>query len=1564
MEMAPGVAAHPNSPNWPKIFGGPLKEIQTRVTPSQGEYLDQLRGDDEAIARAVTKSWAHDAYPQMSPDDIDNNWDTVRPQIAKNAFGVDDQHMDNRAFYGLVSKHLQDETGFRATLPEQLAHMPTAIAKNMKDWFVKPAVELPEAPKDAPDIPAMGLNNPALWAGVYNGAVRPFVNFTESPEGLSFLAGGAELKALSEVHPVAKAVLGGISGLFGYMMGSETIKTAPEVKSIFSDPKATLQQKVEVVAKEISNASLTLLATFGMVEELGGAKDLENQLKGKTPPQAVDEVRVQALTAKEPKAAAALHDAADTLETYSGLRTPGQPPANSGTGLGWFEEGDTVQRAPGSTSLELPHSEPVEQITAAAVKLPDGTVAEGPNHATVRDQTGEPTKGDEGFVTSTGRFVSREEGQKIAEASGQVPPVDEKVPGVGNVAKELHSEDLPPAKETQIAKPEPTEAQDPVKETSLKNAVADLERKGYGMEEATPSEKRAMADSWVRSGTALERDASAGVRLADELKKNPNLGLTDDQSALLLRHKVALTNSLNEVIDIANDENQSPELRNEAQRQATALSNELQDFMEAVHKRGSEWGREGRWRQAMAKEDYTFAAQERLLRVAKGGAELSPEERETLTKQITAIKTKNAELQAAMDSLRAQISPEQAADRAVRELAKPPTKPRAPSVANRIRDGLRERALQARRELSGKVLSPVPKDVYNMSVIAADWVVQNGIDAAKWSSEMIKEFGDRVRPILEDAWKAGVKLFHTETRAALVENYRAKGSPDIKPDVGPLAQELARSFISQGLKGRDELVDAVHDQLKSVDPSITRRDAMDAISGYGKFKQLTHDEITDRLRDLKGQLQQVAKLEDMEAGQAPAKTGVERRAPSDEERALQKQVAEKKKEGGYEVTDRATQLRTALDAVKTRLRNSITDLEKQIAAREKIVKKKTGLVYDQEAESLRARRDELQEQFDEVFKEDDTAERNERQRKSVQKQIDDLQKKLDEGDTRPEGLKVNRPAPPHLEPLKQELDRLRDEMADLRGKAEQPLEVRLNKWKARSQAKVEELEQKLRDGDIFPPAKKPPVALDKEGLRIQGQLERLKDDLAIAREKAKEAAKPKWQKRLNTGAEIAREAAISGYHILGKIVAYTAWKIPEFVATESTGAIIKRMPGFAKIRAKANLELGEEKDTLAKFFTAMATDGMRDAKQVLTTGRSDLKIEVGNKKLNARPIKWWHFSGISHMVEKSLLFRGDFEVRLTKATAAAQRAGLDTKDGMVQAGLRQEAGNYADRAILQEQNKFAEIVNEGFRRLDAEDPETKQVDKDRAVISFALKTFVTKGIVKTPANYIWQSFARTPLSLLRGTGGLIKANLQGVDKLSPKEANTIARCFKVGLVGTGMFIWGAIDATKDPKDRIFGGYYQPGDKRSPDDVEFARMRVDGHQLWHIATHSPITEPAQMGSTMMRVLMSHKRGKEDKGVMEAAMASILALASMAPIANPITQVSKDVEQGHGDQILWDEIANLVPGLVANIAEDVDKGTKRKATGPVDTIKAKIPILRSELPEAKKKGPGVRTADTFQ
>lgn len=222
-------------------------------------------------------------------------------------------------------------------------------------------------------------------------------------------------------------------------------------------------------------------------------------------------------------------------------------------------------------------------------------------------------------------------------------------------------------------------------------------------------------------------------------------------------------------------------------------------------------------------------------------------------------------------------------------------------------------------------------------------------------------------------------------------------------NLGNWIQKLARLFVEQGITERDPLIDAVHEVVQELVPEFSRRDTMDAISGYGDFKQLSKDEISVTLRDLKGQMQQVAKLQDIMAKQPPLKTGLERRAPSDEERRLIKLVNDAKRRFGIVITDPARQLQSALGARKTYYRNQIADLETQIANREKFIKERAPSPTDLELERLKAQRDEIKKQFDQMFPkpEKTNAELLAALKTRLQNRIADYQQRLAEKDFAP-----------------------------------------------------------------------------------------------------------------------------------------------------------------------------------------------------------------------------------------------------------------------------------------------------------------------------------------------------------------------------------------------------------------------------------------------------------------------------------------------------------------------------------------------------------------------------------
>ncbi len=292
--------------------------------------------------------------------------------------------------------------------------------------------------------------------------------------------------------------------------------------------------------------------------------------------------------------------------------------------------------------------------------------------------------------------------------------------------------------------------------TSLKNATADLERAGIGIQEANPIDVQEMAPAWERSGEVLKENPLAGKTLADSLVSDPKRGLTGDESALLLRHKTQLFNELNNAAEKTFQGTESEKAQ--ARLDYDAKKAEFESLLDAIHKRGNEWGREGRWRQALAAEDFSFATRERLLEAAKQRP-LNDQERTELHSEVEKLRMANDTLQKSIkDSELANAA--RAANEAYAEASREASKtihPKILEVAERLVVGFEKRAQAAevrlREKLSRASSGIDPTILADVVEIGAGKLARYAWDSAKWSAEMIKTFGEKIQPYLEEGYK-------------------------------------------------------------------------------------------------------------------------------------------------------------------------------------------------------------------------------------------------------------------------------------------------------------------------------------------------------------------------------------------------------------------------------------------------------------------------------------------------------------------------------------------------------------------------------------------------------------------------------------------------------------------------------------------------------------------------------------------------------------------------------------------------------------------------------------------
>jgi len=1246
--------------------------------------------------------------------------------------------------------------------------------------------------------------------------------------------------------------------------------------------------------------------------------------------------------------------------------------------------------------------------------------------------------------------------------------------------------------------------------TSIKNATVDAERAKRGLPAAMAPAKRSFGDVWDAAMAKIDKDPDYPDRLIDELKNKPR-ALTDLEDATLLHRQIDLQNEYGKAtrdLAQAHADGRADSVIEEKARVAR-FSDQLYELYEVNKKAGTETGRGLNARKMMAFEDFSLAKMEMEKRaIANGGAPLTEIQRAEIEKLHAEI----AQKQKAYDDYKAQTEARDA-ERAVKEaLDRVEREAKAPKASSYViqlaekwvakQDVRADAARKRLRERLGRTSAGVdPTILTDLAEIGASHIGHIGLDVAKFTEKLVADVGEFVKPHIEQIFAASKEIWEKSGAPAAVKKTvlkvkdmtREQRKEDLankilekmdegkKSEITTLVQKLARQFVEDGVRGWENLLDAVHGVLQGIDPEFSRRETMDAISGYGQYKRLAKDEVSVALREAKGEMQQVAKIEDITSGEKPKPTGIERRTPSETERAKIKLVNELKKkhpelfEGGG--------LKGALESRKTYVRNRINDLQSEIDKGELAIKNKTKPPTDAELESLRAELESVQAEHDALFKKGMTdeqriklsldaikrqmeeydrriaakdfsgkkpsrvanapeivkakAERDalrdhyqelrnadegfqrelearklERDKVGLEKTIAEQERKLRENDLAPKPQPVNRPANPALEVLKQQRDRLAKQIAERRKKspadkwaaaqakrleqmneliaekqakiaagdvstkpqpvnrpmspeleiAKQKLEalneqirelrkpkrsedeIALQTFKTRTANRIAEYERRLREGD-FEPKPKRVTPLDSEAMRLKAAAESAKLKYMRSLELDRLSKRSRTEKILEQIAGAARASALSGYHTLFKLAGYSLAKLGEVPLNEAVGAAVSRIPGFRRIFAGANMESGHTLKALGSFYSAFATKGMRQAAEILRKGESGDKVLYD--KPDVQPPRWFNFPGRLHSVEKAPLRVAAQEMYVTRAYENAIKAGIPI-DEFTHAQIQKEAYDYSQRMILMENNKFADLVNSGLKRLEQKNPKTGRTELENVFISTLFKTFVTKGIVRTPSNYFAQTIARTPIGLFSGLGKAAHAHFRGIDNLTPVEKNAIARLVKVGAVGSAFFLWGMIDATQDQEDRVFGGYYSPGRKKGGKDVDWGRLRVDGKQLPHIMTHNPLTESAQMGSTLMRVFIARsKKGKDGTtAALDAGVKSLVGLVSKAPIANPIMRLDAE-----GHKVVGGLLQGLVPQLVQNIAEDTDLGEdgkiERTPQSALDEVAVGIPGLRQTV-----------------
>lgn len=563
--------------------------------------------------------------------------------------------------------------------------------------------------------------------------------------------------------------------------------------------------------------------------------------------------------------------------------------------------------------------------------------------------------------------------QKATEPAPPSPEAPRQQPPESAIVEEAPKpEPTTPAPESP-SPPEPV----PPSPTGIRNAIVDEQRVKRGLPERMAPLRRTFGKIWEQAMGVVDKDPLAGSKLVKSIAENPR-PLEDWESALLTHEQASRQNAFDQAVEDVNNA-KTEEARTEASSRLDDARNLVQEVYDVGQRVGTKSGQSLAARKLLISDDFSLAKMEATTRaIVNNGKPLSEKqasEVKVLHEKIAKTEAKLAEYERAEQSRQAQSAFENLLKSQAKEAAE------TAKTGKKITDFLDDQAAKAKaRIIARRGRLNVTVDPLNVAglvdeaIIGASYIAKGVTKFADWSTQMAKDFGDRIKPYLWELFERS-KQFH-DTNAAMFkaprrdrkkplgeqikENAQKRGTIDPK-----LVYYLAREKVNAGLGDIDSVMKAVHKDLEPLHPGVTEREVRDAFSGYGKTKIPSKEADLVKLRELRRVGQLVSAIEDALKKEAPKKTGLQRDKPSQVIRDKMKELQKVMREQGIETTSPEQQLATANQARETALRNQIEDLDRQLRTGQKPSKSAPAWV-SAKVEALRAERDAMKEQLREI----------------------------------------------------------------------------------------------------------------------------------------------------------------------------------------------------------------------------------------------------------------------------------------------------------------------------------------------------------------------------------------------------------------------------------------------------------------------------------------------------------------------------------------------------------------------------------------------------------------------
>jgi hypothetical protein len=612
--------------------------------------------------------------------------------------------------------------------------------------------------------------------------------------------------------------------------------------------------------------------------------------------------------------------------------------------------------------------------------------------------------------------------------------------------------------------------------------------------EDTEIERRSVEGTMNR-GKKLVNDGTINpTDLIYKINADPR-ALQADEVAALIYYKTQLDNQFDDVYDrleqarSANDDGAIAEQK----QQLNILNIALDNYHEAALNSAYEQGLAFRMRQALMNSEYNLQSQIRKYKEANGG--VIPIE----------IENKFEEYDRRLTEL----------NKKIRDLEGKKSVGNAESVLKEIKESTKRKGRKRGKDLMAEGFDDLIQAIGGQTMALGEKRPDVITALSKIGMGMIDEglaTLDNVIKKIEDYVKGKKSDFDiNEYKDELLDNLKSEKGISFDEDGNlVIPHSLLRDYVESGVNEIDDLVGRLK---KDFGLYLSDREIRDAITKYGKTVNMNKEEIDVKIREMKRVGKILSGLEDVQKEKKkPLRSGLQRDKITDKERRLQQELREAMKDLPLTDEEVTKSWKSALDAVKARLRNQIADIQHRIETGERTPQKK-GIEYDIEATELKEQRDAIKAVLDNIEGKKEMS--NEQKIRisiaGIQRLADKYEERIKNKDFSAISKKSTLPQTPELTAAKQRLSNLKDvlnKMKDDMGITEQ---VRIDRVKSNIKKSIDRYGERLRNED-YSTRKTVKPELDQEALQLEIDRNRIKYHYDLAVETAKIKNRPMRKK--------------------------------------------------------------------------------------------------------------------------------------------------------------------------------------------------------------------------------------------------------------------------------------------------------------------------------------------------------------------------------------------------------------------------------------------------------------------